>query len=250
MLPSLPEEHPSYLLLVTVVSPEIMEKPVPNSSIFSLQVAPCELDLYFSARILILALSVTSVGATNGIFPETAADFSGGGFSNYFPRPSYQDAQVNAFLSGLNDTYAGLYNATGRAYPDVAAQGVNFEISWLWYPEYATGTSCATPTVASIVSLINDRLIAAGKPVLGFLNPWLYSNASSAFTDIVSGNAAGCGTNGWSAVEGWDPVCRSYMAMMINVSDGLFTDLRSWNTGLFRASEGGRSLIRARSVKL
>ena len=158
--------------------------------------------------------SVTSVGATNDISPETAADFSGGGFSNYFARPSYQDAVVETFLAGLGDTYAGLYNATGRAYPDIAAQGVNFEISWLWYPVYASGTSCATPTAASVVSLLNDRLISAGKPVLGFLNPWLYSNASSAFTDILSGNASGCGTDGWSAVEGWDPVCLSYCFLL------------------------------------
>lgn len=34
-----------------------------------------------------------------------------GGFSNYFPRPSYQDAAVAAFFENFpNGTYAGLFN--------------------------------------------------------------------------------------------------------------------------------------------
>jgi tripeptidyl-peptidase I len=40
---------------------------------------------------------VTAVGGTIHI-PEVAVDFSGGGFSNYFSRPSYQDAAVEAFF--------------------------------------------------------------------------------------------------------------------------------------------------------
>jgi tripeptidyl-peptidase-1 len=34
-----------------------------------------------------------------------------------------------------------------------------------------SGTSCSTPIFASVIALINDRLIAAGKSTLGFLNP-------------------------------------------------------------------------------
>lgn len=33
---------------------------------------------------------VTAVGATTGLGPETAASFSGGGFSNFFAAPNYQ----------------------------------------------------------------------------------------------------------------------------------------------------------------
>ncbi|KAJ7452721.1 hypothetical protein B0H11DRAFT_283160 [Mycena galericulata] len=58
-----------------------------------------------------------------------------------------------------------------------------------------------------MVALVNDRLIAAGKPVLGFLNPFLYSPAGKAsFTDVTSGSNPGCNTNGFSASPGWDPV--------------------------------------------
>jgi len=52
---------------------------------------------------------VTAVGGTTGIKPETAINFTGGGFSNYFPRPSYQDKDVTAYIKNLNGTYDGLY---------------------------------------------------------------------------------------------------------------------------------------------
>ena len=62
-------------------------------------------------------------------------------------------------------------------------------------------------TASSIFSLLNDYLISNGKPPLGFLNPLIYAATSaSAFNDITSGSNPGCGTNGFSAVRGWDPV--------------------------------------------
>jgi hypothetical protein len=54
--------------------------------------------------------SVTSVGATNNI-DEVGTFFSGGGFSDYFPRPSYQDKAVETYLKKLpKGLYEGLYN--------------------------------------------------------------------------------------------------------------------------------------------
>lgn len=35
---------------------------------------------------------------------------------------------VEAYLDFLGDMYAGMYNASGRAYPDVSAQGLRVEI--------------------------------------------------------------------------------------------------------------------------
>jgi tripeptidyl-peptidase-1 len=52
---------------------------------------------------------VTTVGGTTGIKPETAIFLTGGGFSNYFSRPSYQDKDVTAYIKNLNGTYDGLY---------------------------------------------------------------------------------------------------------------------------------------------
>jgi len=60
------------------------------------------------------------------------------------------------------------------------------------------GTSAASPTFASIISMVNDARINAGKPVLGFLNPWLYSEGYTALNDITTGNNPGCGTEGFN----------------------------------------------------
>lgn len=69
-----------------------------------------------------------------------------------------------------------------------------------------SGTSAATPAVGGVIALINDALIAAGKPTLGFLNPWLYGGGYKAWTDILSGSSYGCDTPGFLAAAGWDAV--------------------------------------------
>ncbi|KZT03394.1 family S53 protease-like protein [Laetiporus sulphureus 93-53] len=149
---------------------------------------------------------VTSVGATTGTDPETAASFSAGGFSNIFARPSFQDTAVSSYLTYLGSTYSGMYNTSGRAYPDVSTQGEDFIIGYEGDFYAVSGTSCASPTFASVIALLNDRLLAAGKSTLGWLNPFLYSTGASALTDITSGDNPGCDTNGFSATTGWDPV--------------------------------------------
>lgn len=52
----------------------------------------------------------------------------GAGFSNNFPCPPYQKAAVSQYIASLNDQYNGLYNVSGRAYPDIVAQSVNIPI--------------------------------------------------------------------------------------------------------------------------
>ncbi|KAI9687588.1 MAG: hypothetical protein M1822_002198 [Bathelium mastoideum] len=155
---------------------------------------------------------VTSVGATKNFAPEVAAfdssnNFSsGGGFSNYFARPAYQNATVSAYLASLNGAYAGLFNASGRAYPDISAQGQRFAVVYDGEVITVDGTSAATPTASSVLSLVNDALIAAGKSPLGFFNPLLYKTAYAGFNDITSGSSTGCGTDGFPAETGWDAV--------------------------------------------
>ncbi|KAH8992200.1 peptidase S8/S53 domain-containing protein [Lactarius akahatsu] len=149
---------------------------------------------------------VTSVGGTQNFNPETSAPFSSGGFSNYFDTPWYQTTAKAAYLSRLGSTYAGRFNASGRGFPDVSAAGTNLEIVLSGSVMSVDGTSCSSPIFASVVSLLNDRLIAAGKPVLGFLNLFLYSTGASALNDITIGSNPGCNTNGFPATVGWDPV--------------------------------------------
>lgn len=85
-----------------------------------------------------MRMQVTSVGATqiklgNTVDdPEEAVDpdniyafSSGGGFSNVFPIPDYQAEAVSTFLNGGVLPPAYTYNASGRAFPDVSANGWN-----------------------------------------------------------------------------------------------------------------------------
>ncbi|KAG5717556.1 Tripeptidyl-peptidase sed2, partial [Termitomyces sp. T112] len=116
---------------------------------------------------------VTSVGGTVGI-PEVAVTrfFSGGGFSDYFERPSYQDEAVTGFLNTLPEgTYEGLFNPEGRGIPDVAAQGDRFSIVLAGVSRLIGGTSASSPTFAGLVALLNDARLSQGLPPLGFLNP-------------------------------------------------------------------------------
>ncbi|KAJ6519079.1 family S53 protease [Mycena sanguinolenta] len=148
---------------------------------------------------------VTSVGSTGGAAPEIASNFSSGGFSNVFPIPSYQADAVAGYLKALGSTNKGLFNSSGRGFPDIAAQGELVSIVSGGNQLGVDGTSASAPIFASTIALINDELIANGKPTLGFLNPFLYSNAA-ALNDITSGSNPGCGTNGFPAKTGWDPV--------------------------------------------
>ncbi|KAH8114716.1 tripeptidyl peptidase A [Phellopilus nigrolimitatus] len=138
---------------------------------------------------------VTTVGGTIFI-PEVAVSFSGGGFSDIFARPSYQDAVVQTYLNALpNGTFA-----------DVSALADNFKIFLQGSPVLIGGTSASSPTFAGLVSLLNDARLSNGLAPLGFLNPFIYSKGQSAFNDITVGNNPGCGTPGFNTSKGWDPV--------------------------------------------
>lgn len=153
---------------------------------------------------------VTVVGGTRN-YPEVVAFdprngyVAGSGFSNYFAQPYYQTNAVSAYLETVDSSTQQLYNASGRAYPDISASSYRFISVRNNSVLTLDGTSAAAPTAASIIALLNDALLAAGKPALGFLNPWLYSGAgANGFTDIVSGSSSGCDTAGFKAGEGWD----------------------------------------------
>ncbi|KAL0580736.1 hypothetical protein V5O48_001294 [Marasmius crinis-equi] len=148
---------------------------------------------------------VTAVGATTRV-PEVAASFSGGGFSDYWPRPSYQEQAVKTYLDKLPEgMYPNLYNQSGRAFPDVAAQGARFRVWSRGKPGSVSGTSAAAPAFAAFVALLNDARLKKGQNPLGFLNPLLYSKGLAGFNDITEGSNPGCGTAGFNATEGWDP---------------------------------------------
>ncbi len=159
---------------------------------------------------------VTAVGGTkfSGLFEsghEVVNGLSGGGFSNVYPQPAYQQAAVASYLASgvaLPSPSKG-YNTSNRGYPDISALSAGFVIVEAKIPTPGVaGTSCASPTAAAIFALLNAQRLAAGKPSLGFLNPWLYSVAAKtpgALFDVTQGSNAACGTNGFPAAPGWDP---------------------------------------------
>lgn len=152
-------------------------------------------------------LSITAVGATQGAPTETAATFSSGGFSDIFPIPSFQADAVADYHELIGDMYPGLWNSSGRGFPDVAMNGVDFNIILNRELVFVYGTSCSAPTVAAVIGLIDAELDAKNMPALGWLNPFLYQHGSGGIVDIISGNNPGCDTDGFPAAPGWDPVC-------------------------------------------
>ncbi|KAJ5594972.1 uncharacterized protein N7459_001180 [Penicillium hispanicum] len=172
---------------------------------------------------------VTAVGGTSAVSPEVAWNASSGGFSNYFPRAWFQDSAVETYLTHVTaDTkkyYSQYADFEGRGFPDVSSHSLypDHEVIYGGKKSRSGGTSAAAPTVAGIIGLLNDARLRAGKPVLGFLNPFLYSKGYKALNDITGGGSYGCtgidpqsgeAVNGslvipgahWNATKGWDPV--------------------------------------------
>jgi len=154
---------------------------------------------------------VTSVGGTRGSENIDTWRLSSGGFSNIFERPGWQESHVSKYMEVGNVMgMAKTYNANiekGRGFPDVSAMAVGYPVVCTGKAYLISGTSCASPVFAGIIALLNDHLLNNGKPVLGFLNPWLYSQkVSDSLVDVVEDYSKGCTAIGWSAAAGWDPV--------------------------------------------
>lgn len=146
--------------------------------------------------------------------PYRSAYSAGGGFSNIYSIPSYQSNAVSTYLTAHNPGYksyttsnsnGGVYNSTGRGYPDVSANGDNIAVYNGGKFGLSGGTSAATPIFASVVNRINEERLAVGKKTVGFINPVLYSHPYI-LNDIKNGSNPGCDTIGFPAAQGWDPV--------------------------------------------
>ncbi|XP_048215399.1 tripeptidyl-peptidase 1 [Perognathus longimembris pacificus] len=161
---------------------------------------------------------VTTVGGTSFQNPflvtnEIVDYISGGGFSNVFPQPSYQKEAVAQFLkSSPKLPPSSYFNASGRAYPDVAALSDGYWVVSNSVPiPWVSGTSASTPVFGGILSLINEHRILSGRPVLGFLNPRLYQQRGAGLFDVTHGCHESCLNEevegqGFCSGPGWDPV--------------------------------------------
>lgn len=160
---------------------------------------------------------VTSVGATqvapgtSVTQPEEACEtviYSGGGFSNVFPLPDYQASAVHEWFADHPPPYgADRFNNSQqtRGYPDVSANGANYVIAIDGAFSLVYGTSASSPTFGSVITLVNEARLFAGKGPVGFLNPGFYAHPN-VLNDITTGGNRGCGTPGFMATTGWDPV--------------------------------------------
>ena len=92
-----------------------------------------------------------------------------------------------------------------RGIPDVSANGAKLRAYVSGVDTSVWGASISAPIWASILSLINQKRSALGKGPVGFVQPVLYEHPE-VFHDITKGINPGCGTDGFSAVPGWDPV--------------------------------------------
>ncbi|OOF99192.1 hypothetical protein ASPCADRAFT_140878 [Aspergillus carbonarius ITEM 5010] len=144
---------------------------------------------------------------------------SGGGFSNIYARPSYQNHSVETYFSRADLDYpyyesvnnnsfnanGGIYNRIGRGYPDISAIADNVVVYNKGESTLVGGTSAAAPAFGAMLTRINEERLAAHKSTVGYVNPVLYEHPE-AFHDITVGSNPGCGTDGFPVEKGWDPV--------------------------------------------
>jgi kumamolisin len=147
-----------------------------------------------------LACGGTTLQASNGqIVNETVWDnlpagggATGGGVSDAFPLPTWQDGfgvpppTVQGGGRGVPDVSGDADPATGY---NILVDGENAVFG---------GTSAVAPLWAALVARMNQQI---GKSV-GFLNPQIYAQAvePSGFHDVTDGN-----NGAFSAGPGWDP---------------------------------------------
>jgi subtilase family serine protease len=158
---------------------------------------------------------VTAVGGTS-LFADTSGNYQseiawqagGGGISQFFSQPEYQDSslspQVQATLGGHRGIPDLSFNADGNT--PILVYLSFFGPAFAGYYTIG-GTSEGSPSWAGIVADLNQF---AGHP-LGFLNPKLYTLGRRGriydfFHDVTTGNNSIAGVPGYSATPGWDLV--------------------------------------------
>lgn len=142
----------------------------------------------------------------------------GGGVSSFWPIPSWQ----TNVSSTRSKTYRNVPDVSLNADPKTG-YAIYFKGKWTIFG----GTSCAAPLWSSFAARVNQVRTSNQLPVLGFVNPLIYSIGSgpsyqSAFYDIVSGNnlyyRAGVGydnASGWGAFNGADQFSTASPALTI-----------------------------------
>lgn len=132
---------------------------------------------------------------TEVVWHDSADSASGGGISEVFPIPLYQQ-QTTIPVSAST-------KFKGRGVPDVAAcadPNTGYSVFVDGQQLIFGGTSAVAPLMAGLIALLNQQ----GKKQVGFINPVLYANPGIC-RDITSGDNITTSTNlGYTAGPGWD----------------------------------------------
>jgi subtilase family serine protease len=151
----------------------------------------------------VLAIGGTKVVAKDGaITSETVWNSgdsgfgaTGGGLSEVFARPPWQNDSVDKRLAGT----------FGRGIPDLSANAdpaTGYLINILGHCQVVGGTSASAPLWAGLIALLNQGLGYN----LGYFNPRLYREVGPAgvFHSITEGNNGVSGQSGYAAGPGWN----------------------------------------------
>jgi len=139
-----------------------------------------------------LNASTTTI-SSEVVWNEPDDGATGGGISDQFPLPDYQET------AGVPPS-ANSNQQVGRGVPDVAGDAdpaTGYTVRVDGQDTVIGGTSAVAPLWAALIARLNQSL---GKPV-GFLNPTIYGlpATSGVFRDVTSGN-----NGAYTAGTGWD----------------------------------------------
>ncbi len=156
---------------------------------------------------------------------------AGGGYSAYWPIPSYQSSVVTTASKG-STTMRNVPDISLNADPDTG-YAIYYGGKWHVYG----GTSCVSPLLAAFTALVNEERVANGKAVIGFPCQALYTLGASTTTraacyhDIADGstNLYYPAVTGYDDATGWGTM----------IGSGLFAALAAADSGT--VSSGGSS---------
>ena len=131
---------------------------------------------------------------------------TGGGISDVYAPPSWQDVNLPAGLDGAGQPGRGVPDIAGNA--DIASGYITLA-NGRWGP--TGGTSAVAPLYAGLVALVNQALGQPVKDLLRTLYALPAADRAAVFTDITTGNNSipettdfGSAVTGYDATAGWD----------------------------------------------
>jgi subtilase family serine protease len=159
-----------------------------------------------------LSYSTTPGSRTEAVWNEPFLPAAtGGGLSTLFSTPTFQSSLPSSLLQGQRGLPDLSWNAAVDGGVLVYTSFPGTRVGW----HTVGGTSAASPQLAALVALANQKADMLGKSHhVGYLNPIIYTLPASAFIDIVpqrfgtvtidNNELYGSGVSGYSTTAGYD----------------------------------------------